>query len=47
MELIILLRLIFAALQSKGRLGKSWVMLLLAAWLDYRAIAWARLPRWC
>jgi hypothetical protein len=41
MDIIILLRLIFAALQSKGRLGKSWLILALAAWLDRHSITWA------
>jgi hypothetical protein len=37
----ILIRLLFAALQSKGRLGKSWFALVVSAWLDYRGISWA------
>jgi hypothetical protein len=36
----ILTRLIIAALQSKGRLGKSWLILLLVAWLDRHVINW-------
>jgi hypothetical protein len=40
MDIIILIRLIFAAIQSKGRLGKSWFDLLVAAWLDYRGVTW-------
>jgi hypothetical protein len=41
METLILIRILFAALQSKGRLGKSWIILLLAAWLDRHGVAWA------
>jgi len=36
----IITRLIFAILQSKGRLGKSWTLLLLASWLDRHGINW-------
>jgi hypothetical protein len=41
MEPTILFRLIFAVLQSKGRISKSWFLLLLAAWLDRHDISFA------